>query len=137
MALLLKVCTSSASATDNNAPVWNSKTNKIGWSAYLSDLIEQGVEIPAFAAAARTKDYSVLPPTISFVGDLEPFRDETIAYMENIKKAGIPIEFKFFKGCFHAFEIILPKLEISKEAWTFLLDSYSNYVDKYFYSPAK
>ena len=126
-----------ASATDNNAPVWNSKTNKIGWSAYLSDLIKQGVEIPAYAAAARTKDYSFMPPTISFVGDLEPFRDETIAYIENLKKAGVPIEFKLFKGCFHAFEIILSKLEISKEAWAFLLHSYSNYVDKYVYSSTK
>lgn len=121
------------SAINNDAPVWNSKTNKIGWSAYLSDLIKQGAEISAYAAAARTKDYSTLPPTISFVGDLEPFKDETIAYIENLKNAGVAVEFKLFNGCFHAFEMMLPKLEISKEAWSFLSQSYSKYVDKYVY----
>jgi acetyl esterase/lipase len=122
------------SATDNDAPIWNSKTNKIGWSAYLSDLIKQGAEIPAYAAPARTVEFSILPPTISFVGDMEPFKDETIAYIQNLRKAGIAVEFKLFNGCFHGFETILPKLEISKEAWAFLLDSYGSYVEKFIYS---
>jgi acetyl esterase/lipase len=122
------------SATDNDGPIWNSKANKIGWSAYLSDLIKQGVEIPAYAAPARTVEFSILPPTISFVGDMEPFKDETIAYIQNLRKAGIPVEFKLFNGCFHGFETILPKLEISKEAWAFLLDSYGSYVEKFIYS---
>ncbi|MBK9449881.1 MAG: alpha/beta hydrolase fold domain-containing protein [Bacteroidetes bacterium] len=42
-----------ASTVDNNAPVWNAKTNKFGWKAYLQDLNAQHVPIPAYAAAAR------------------------------------------------------------------------------------
>lgn len=120
----------SASARDNNAPNWDSKSNSMGWSKYLNGL----KEIPAYAAPARSKNYSKLPPTITFVGDVEPFRDETVDYVGNLKKAGIPVRFKLFEGCFHAFEILFPKLEISKEAWLFLLTAYSNYVDEYIYS---
>lgn len=118
------------SAKDNNAPNWDSKSNKMGWSKYLNDM----KEVPVYAAPARTSNYSKLPPTITFVGDIEPFRDETIEYVENLKKAGIPVTFKLFNGCFHAFEILFPKLEISKEAWSFLLTAYSNYVDEYIHN---
>jgi acetyl esterase/lipase len=124
----------SESAKDNNAPNWDSKSNSMGWSKYLSKVIKQGAEIPAYAAPARAQNYSKLPPTITFVGDVEPFRDETIEYVENLKKAGIPVTFKLFNGCFHAFEILFPKLEISKEAWSFLLTTYSKYVDDYIYN---
>ncbi|MBS1592860.1 MAG: alpha/beta hydrolase [Bacteroidetes bacterium] len=120
----------SESAKDNNAPNWDSKSNKLGWAKYLSGL----TDIPVYAAPSRNKNYLKLPPTISFVGDVEPFRDETIAYVENLKKAGIPVTFKLFKGCFHAFEILFPNLEISKEAWSFLLTSYAQYIDEYIYN---
>lgn len=122
------------SATNNDAPGWSSRSNRFGWSEYLKGLKEQGAEIPHYAAPARAKHYSKLPPTITFVGDLEPFRDETVAFVEHLKKEGVPVTFKLFKGCFHAFDVVFPKLEISKEAWSFLLTSYSNHVDKYIYS---
>lgn len=119
------------SATDNDSPGWSSRSNNLGWSSYLRDLNEQGKAIPYYAAPARAKDYSQLPPTITFVGDLEPFRDETIQYVEHLKKAGIPVTFKLYKGCFHAFDVVFPKLDISKDAWSYLLTSYSNYIEKY------
>lgn len=118
----------------SNAPVWNSKSNKLGWRLYLRDLLKDGVEIPAYAAPARATDYSRLPPTITFVGDLEPFRDETIAYVENIKKAGIPVEFELYEGCFHGFDGVVPQAEISIKAWDFLLSKYNAFVDKYVYA---
>lgn len=121
------------SAKDNNSAGWNARSNKMGWSKYLGSLETNQSAIPAYAAPARAKDYSKLPPTITFVGDLEPFRDETIAYVKNLERNEIPVSFKLFKGCYHAFEVLFPKLEISKEAWSFLLTSYSNYTDKYIY----
>lgn len=124
----------SESAMDNNSAGWNSKSNQMGWSAYLRELTKKGLEVPPYAAAARAVDYSKLPPTITFVGDLEPFRDETIAYVENLEREGITVTFKLFRGCYHAFEVLFPNLEISKEAWSFLLTNFSAYVDKYIYS---
>lgn len=122
-----------ASAIDNNAPSWNASANSLGWSLYLKSLHEEGAGIPAYAAAARAEDFSKLPPTITFVGDIEPFCDETVRYVANLEKAGKPVAFQLYKGCFHAFEIMFPKLEVSRQAWSFLLGSYSSYVDQYVY----
>jgi len=113
------------------SPVWDAKANAIGWEFYLKDYHLQNKEIPAYAAPARNKDYHNFPPTITFVGDAEPFRDETIQYVEALKKFNIPVKFKLYEGCFHAFEMFLPKREISKDAFNFMYESYAQYYDKY------
>ncbi len=119
------------SVSNNNAPVWNSRSNKYAWGQYLLDYNAKNLEIPPYAAAARAKDFTKLPPTITFVGDLDVFRDETMEYVDHLKKAGIPVEFELFLGCFHAFDVVSPEAKISKDAWSFLLRSYSDYMDLY------
>jgi acetyl esterase/lipase len=119
------------SATNNDGPAWNSASNDLGWNLYLRDLKESGTEIPAYAAPSRATDYSRLPPTITFVGDLEPFRDETLEYVENLKRAGVPVTFRKYEGCFHGFDAIAPKAQVSKSARQFLLDSFSEYVGRF------
>jgi len=114
-----------------SVPVWNSKSNKKGWDSYLKDIREKKEEIPVYAAAARNKDYSNFPPTISFVGDLEPFKDETIAYVEALEMEGIDVKFRLFKGCYHGFDAYVPKAQIAKDAVRFTYDSYAEYYDKY------
>ena len=121
----------SKSAIDNNAPVWNSKSNYNGWKLYLGDLFRTP-NVPYYAAPARAEDYNNLPPTITFVGDLEPFRDETVQYVEKLKNAGVPVDFKIFKGCYHAFQQLVPKAEISKKAISFVLNSYKHASEHYF-----
>jgi len=121
----------SESAMDNNAPVWNSKSNFIGWKLYLGELFNTP-DVPYYAAPARAEDYSNLPPTATFVGELEPFRDETIQYIENLKKAGVPVEFEIYKGCYHAFEQMCPKAEVSKKAIAFIINSFKYAVEHYF-----
>ncbi len=120
------------SAKDMVTPVWSSKANAKGWELYLKDLKDKNVEIPAYAAAVRNSDYTGFPPTITFVADLEPFRDETIAYVEALKKAGIPVEFKLFEGCYHGFETLASKTAISKQATRFLMQSYEKFYDQAF-----
>lgn len=120
------------SAAFVDAPVWNAKTNKLGWGLYLQELLEKNLEIPAYAAPARAADYAHLPPTITFVGDMEPFRDETLAYVDNLKKAEIPVTFKLFTGCFHGFDAVVPEAEISRSAWRFVLDAFADHVQRYF-----
>ncbi|WP_261384339.1 alpha/beta hydrolase [Planococcus sp. CPCC 101016] len=120
----------SESARDNNAYVWNSDTNRWGWKLYLGKLF--GRNVPIYAAAGRAADYSGLPPAITFVGDIEPFRDETIRYVERLRAAGIPVDFKIFKGAYHGFDIINPKADISKAARNFLMDSFKYATRHYF-----
>jgi len=63
--------------------------------------------------------------------DLEPFKDETIAYVEALKEEGVDVTFKLFEGCYHGFDAYAPKAQISKEAVRFTYDSYAKYYDKY------
>ncbi|WP_053228429.1 alpha/beta hydrolase [Spirochaeta cellobiosiphila] len=118
------------SSQNNNAPVWNTRNNKIAWRIYLRDMGKEK-QIPIYAAPARATDYRNLPPTITFVGDQEPFLDETRDYVHNLDKGGVPTAFKIFEGCFHSFETLAPKIPISREAWDFLLSHYKMYMDQY------
>jgi acetyl esterase/lipase len=120
-----------ASAKNMNAPAWNSKANSEAWDLYLCGLKTQNQEIPAYASPARNKDYSNFPPTITFVGEFEPFRDETIDYVEALKKAGIPVEFKYYQGCYHGFDIASPKAAVAIDAKNFTYQSFAEYYDRY------
>lgn len=113
-------------------PFWNTKSNKVCWNYYLENLIENDKSIPSYASPALNTDYSNFPPTITFVGGLEPFKDEVINYVENLKKAEIPTKFKVFPKAYHGFEAIIPNAKISLTAKKFLIDSYSEYFDKYY-----
>ena len=113
------------------APIWDSRTNAIGWNAYHTDLKRAGVEIPAYAAPARNTDYSNFPPTLTFVGTLDPFHVETCNYVEGLHKAGIDVAFEEFPGCFHGFESVLTKLEIAKAAEDFTYGKYAEFYDRY------
>lgn len=121
----------SESARDNDAPVWNSESNSVCWKLYLGELFGT-TNVPYYAAPARAKDYSNLPPTATFVGELEPFRDEVIQYVEDLRRAGVPVGFEIYKGCYHAFEQMCPKAEISKRAVAFIIDSFKYAVEHYF-----
>ncbi|MDH6675124.1 acetyl esterase/lipase [Paenibacillus sp. LBL] len=118
------------SAKENNAPIWNSDMNQWAWKLYLGD--RYGKEVSPYAAATRATDYTHLPPTVTYVGDLEPFRDETIHYVEKLKQAGVPVDFELYQGCYHGFDIINPKAAVSQKAVAFFLQSYQYAVSHYF-----
>ena len=109
--------------------VWDTELNAIGWNAYLADLREAGAEIPAYAAPARNHDYQGFPPTITFVGDMEPFHRETVEYVGALEAAGIDVAFKEFQGCFHAFDFF--NKEISQEAVEFTYGQFREFYDRY------
>lgn len=118
------------SARDNNAYVWNSDMNRWAWKAYLGGLY--GKEVPVYAAPARANDFSNLPPAVTFVGDIEPFHDETIQLVDRLREAGVPVDFKLFKGAYHGFDIIHPKADISQRARKFLMESFKYATEHYF-----
>ena len=115
-----------------DVPVWNTLTNRIGWQAYLAALEQSGSAIPAYAAAARNSDYAGFPPTITFVGTLEPFYRETQAYVRALRDAGIEVRYAEFEDCFHAFDVIAQGTEIGAVALNFTFDSYAEFYDRVF-----
>ncbi len=105
-------CNSQSNREIDDKRVWNGKNNMAGWEMYLG---ENKGEVSQYAASARAIDLSGLPPAYICVGDLEPFRDETIEYVSKLTKAGVPVEFHLYPGCFHGFDIMFPELEIAKK----------------------
>ncbi|MBO5140739.1 MAG: alpha/beta hydrolase [Peptococcaceae bacterium] len=121
------------SSRDNHAPVWNTKRNRKAWKAYLRDV--HG-EIPPYAAPARQVDYTSLPPAYTFVGDIEPFYCETLTFVEKLQKAGVEAKVDVYPGCFHAFDMLLPFLKISKQAAKVFESEYL-YAAEHYFAPQK
>ena len=119
--------TSSAKEIGDGVPVWNSKSNALGWKTYLQHCNET---LPPYASVALADDLSHLPPTITFVGELEPFKDETIEYVEALKKANI-VKFALFPKAFHAFEQLVKHADVAKKANAFHLEAWGAFYDLY------
>lgn len=114
--------------TMTNVPTWNAHSNKLGWSTYLQNI--QG-KVPPYASPSLAEKYSHLPPTVTYIGSAEPFRDETIAYVEELKKAGVPVKFELFKGGYHGFEVFGKDQGIGKMANEHYFKSFGEYYDTY------
>ena len=101
-------------SADNHGKVWNTRKNHIAWKLYLRK--DARKKVSPYAAPARQTDYEDLPPAYSFVGDGEPFYAETCTYINNLKKAGIEAELDVYHSNMHAFDMMKPQLEISRQA---------------------
>lgn len=119
------------SSQNNDAPVWNTKSNINGWKLYLGSLYGTNA-VPAYAAPARLTDFKNLPPAFTFVGSIDPFCDETIAYMKQLKAAGVSAEYHVFDGCYHAFDIMVPKSPQAQRAKALLMQSFAYAISHYF-----
>ena len=93
-----------SSSANNEAPVWDSRLNRLAWDRYLEGMERE--RIVPYAVPARETDYADLPPAITFVGSLEPFLDETVAYVANLRSAGVPTDFREYRGCYHGFDML-------------------------------
>lgn len=120
------------SSSENDAPVCDSKENEIAWKLYLGSLYGTD-QVSAYAAPARLTDYSALPPTYTFIGDIEVFYNETLHYIEELQKAGIPAEVTVYPGCFHAFDMFFGQTKIGKRATKRLLEEFV-YATKHYYA---
>lgn len=114
-----------------NVPLWNAKSNALGWKLYLRGGKTDNEQLSPYASPSRNQDYTDLPPTITFVGELDPFLDETVAYINALQKANVPVQFERFPGGFHGFEAIAPKTAIAKRANRFLIEAFASYYDSY------
>lgn len=92
---------------NNSTPCWDSQSNDKAWSVYLGELY--GTEsVPCYAAPARATNLSGLPPTLTYVGDIEPFYAETVDFVKRLRLAGVPTDFRIYSGCYHGFDVICP-----------------------------
>ena len=116
------------SNTGNTSPVWDSEKNDAAWKMYKGD----AEETDTYCAPARETDYSNLPPAFSIVGDADPFLDETVAYMKNLYSADIPVMYKVYEGCYHAFDMINPGTPVAKKAAALQREAYMHAKQSFF-----
>ena len=102
------------SSRDNHGRIWNTKLNHFGWKMYLRK--DAASDVSPYASPSRQTDYSNLPPAYTFVGTGEPFYDETLAFIENLKQAGVPAEVDIYETNMHAFDMLQPEKPLSIEA---------------------
>ncbi|KAL7622905.1 hypothetical protein AAE478_006584 [Parahypoxylon ruwenzoriense] len=86
---------------------WTVEGNEIGWKAYLggknrSDRTDDNVS--PYAAPARAKNLTGMPPTHIGVGSLDLFKDEDIAYAVGLAKSNVRAEFHLYPGGVHGFD---------------------------------
>ncbi|EAA29516.1 hypothetical protein GE21DRAFT_9947 [Neurospora crassa] len=94
--------------------MWNGAANRIAWGAYAG---ADGVkEISPYAAPARAKDLSGLPPTFIDCGELDLFRDEDVEFSARLLKAGVSVELHVYPGVPHGFEMVAVNVRVSKIA---------------------
>ena len=95
--------------------VWDRVSNDTGWTALLG--AARGTDdVSPYAAPARAKDLSNLPPTFIDVGSAEVFRDEDVAYATRIWEQGGDAELHVWPGAFHGFDGLAPTALLSQLA---------------------
>ncbi|WP_263055257.1 alpha/beta hydrolase [Curtobacterium sp. RIT-PI-V] len=94
--------------------LWNNRSNRIGWSAYLGKHPGRQ-DLPPYASPARRTDLSGLPPAWIGAGDIELFFAEDKAYADALQSAGVETTFEAVAGAPHAFESVVPNAPVARE----------------------
>ena len=113
----------------HDAPIWNEKSNVNAWKLYLGDDYATD-NVSKYAAPARETDYSSLPPTLTYIGTVDPFYDETLIYVENLKNAGVDVRLMTLDGCFHGFDLFSYSTP-AKQAREFLVEGFVYATENY------
>jgi acetyl esterase/lipase len=116
------------SGKDANNLLWSRKNNAEAWRLYLGEFYG-APDVPFYAAPARAQDLSNMPPAIGFIGSLDLFLDETKAYFAGLKDAGVEAQLRIYGGCYHGFEAVHPKAEVSKKAVSEFISAFMDFIE--------
>jgi acetyl esterase/lipase len=86
---------------------WDNTKAAISWESYLGPGVPGSNDVEIYAAPARAGDLSGLPPTYISVMELDPLRDEGIAYANLLLAAGVSVELHLFPGTYHGSSNVL------------------------------
>ncbi|MFB7629989.1 alpha/beta hydrolase [Streptomyces sp. NPDC056149] len=79
------------------------------WEYYGSDGAPDG-----YAAPARAADLTGLPPALVMVAEVDPMRDENIAYAARLSAAGVNTELVQVPGAVHGFDLMFAHTTIGE-----------------------
>lgn len=83
------------------------------WRHYLS-----GVSTSADAVPARRTELAGLPSALITCSELDPLRDEAIAYAMRLLRAGVATELHLFPRVCHGFDFLLPEWEMTRQLYS-------------------
>lgn len=96
---------------------WPRAMNLLGWKALLGEKAgDPDADVSIYAAPARAKDLSGLPPAFIEAGSAEMFRDEDVAYASRIWAVGGQAELHIWSGAFHGFDMLAPDSAVTTAA---------------------
>lgn len=100
---------------------WDRDSSLWAWYAYLGE--ELGKNATPLQSPSRATDLTDLPPTFLYVGANELFRDEVIAYAQQLMKDQVSTELYVAPGVSHGGERMAPNAKISKTAHQLMVDA--------------
>jgi acetyl esterase/lipase len=84
---------------------------RTGWMSLLGDDAHSD-QVSATIVPARLDDHTGLPPTYLEAGELDAFRDETVAYAQRLWAAGVSTELHILPGLTHGWDHFAPSISI-------------------------
>jgi acetyl esterase/lipase len=93
--------------------VWNNRSNRAGWSAYLPHA-PGSRGMPPYAVASRRLDLRGLPPTWISVSDIDLLFDENCSYWQRLTLEGVASSLCVIPQAPHGFEALLPRSRLAR-----------------------
>jgi acetyl esterase/lipase len=84
-------------------PMWNARLNRRMWKAYLPGSVTGTLY---YASPLECPSLADLPDAYLETAELDPLRDEGIAYAEKLREAGVPVQHVGVEGAFHGYDLM-------------------------------
>jgi acetyl esterase/lipase len=94
-----------------DTPLWNRPNAVWSWKHYLGP--DHSGDVSPYAAPARAKDLTNLPPAYVSTMEFDPLRDEGIEYALRLLQSGVSVELHSYPGTFHG-SSLMPGAEVSR-----------------------
>jgi acetyl esterase/lipase len=98
---------------DDNLRLWDTASNRYGWTSYLAAPPGSAAVSP-YAAPARCNDLTGLPPAWLGVGTYDLFLEEDLGYARRLNEAGVPCEVQVVEAAYHGFDAVSRKAKVSR-----------------------
>ncbi|HVU72790.1 MAG TPA: alpha/beta hydrolase [Mycobacteriales bacterium] len=85
--------------------LWDAKSNRYAWSAYLGRP-GGAADVSPVAAPARARELGALPPAWIGVGTVDLLYDEGVEYARRLREAGVACDVEVVDGAFHGFDVL-------------------------------
>lgn len=107
--------TTLSSQADLGLNIWERADNVEAWRHLLGADVGTA-RVSPYAAPARARNVSGLPPTYIEIGELDIFLDEARQMARRLDEANVALEWHAFQGAYHGFDQLAPSSDISKRA---------------------